>query len=109
MSQEGECPMTEQNGAKTAYPAWPTFKQPVSVVARFVVARWNRALYEQLIREFSGENRVKVVMDRRGEKRRRRAATREHERRQADRRRQPEFDAVLRNDGIICIRYEETP
>jgi hypothetical protein len=101
--------MTEQNRPKTAYPAWPTFKQPVSVVARFVVARWNRALYEQLVREFAGEDRVKVVMDRRGEKRRRRSATRAPERRQTDRRGQPEFDAVLRNDGIICIRYKGTP
>jgi tetratricopeptide (TPR) repeat protein len=65
----------------------------------FIVARSNTELYDLLAEELSGAQKVKVILDRRQEGRRQRAAPSGAERRQADRRRSF-IDEDLQNWGL---------
>jgi len=70
----------------------------------FVVARYNPHLYDYLQREFSHEERIRIIMDRRVGERRQRADTPPGERRQGDRRRHQDVDANLRERGFVILQ-----
>ena len=70
----------------------------------FVVARYNPQLYDYLQREFSHEERIRIIMDRRVSDRRQRADASPGERRQSDRRRHPHVDANLRDRGFVILQ-----
>jgi tetratricopeptide (TPR) repeat protein len=69
----------------------------------FIVARYNPQLYDYLQREFSHEERIRIILDRRVSERRQRAAAAPGERRQGDRRRQQDVDANLRDRGLVIL------
>jgi len=69
----------------------------------FVVARYNPQLYDYLQREFSHEERIRIIMDRRVGERRQRADAAPVERRQSDRRRHQDVDANLRERGFVIL------
>jgi class 3 adenylate cyclase/tetratricopeptide (TPR) repeat protein len=70
----------------------------------FVVARYNPHLYDYLQREFSHEERIRIIMDRRVGERRQRADTPPGERRQGDRRRHQDVDSNLRERGFVILQ-----
>src|SRR6266545_3106650 len=70
----------------------------------FVVARYNPQLYDYLQREFSHEERIRIIMDRRVGERRQRGEAPPSDRRQADRRRHQEVDANLRERGVVILQ-----
>jgi len=69
----------------------------------FIVARFNPQLYDYLQREFSHEERIRIIMDRRVAERRQQAVPASGERRQSDRRRQQDVDANLRERGFVIL------
>jgi class 3 adenylate cyclase/tetratricopeptide (TPR) repeat protein len=69
----------------------------------FVVARYNPQLYDYLQREFSHEERIHIIMDRRVGERRQRAVPASGERRQNDRRRHQDVDTNLRERGFVIL------
>jgi class 3 adenylate cyclase/tetratricopeptide (TPR) repeat protein len=69
----------------------------------FIVARYNPQLYEYLRREFSHDNRIRIVMDRRVGERRQRVESASGERRQNDRRQHLDVDAHLRERGVVIV------
>jgi tetratricopeptide (TPR) repeat protein len=69
----------------------------------FVVARYNPQLYDYLQREFSHEERIRIIMDRRVGERRQRAVPASGERRQNDRRRHQDVDTNLRERGFVIL------
>ena len=69
----------------------------------FVVARYNPQLYDYLQREFSHEERIRIIMDRRVGDRRQQADAAPGERRQSARRRQQDVDANLRERGFVIL------
>jgi class 3 adenylate cyclase/tetratricopeptide (TPR) repeat protein len=69
----------------------------------FVVARYNPQLYDYLQREFSHEERIRIIMDRRVGERRQRGDTPASDRRQGDRRQHHEVDAHLRERGFVIL------
>jgi class 3 adenylate cyclase/tetratricopeptide (TPR) repeat protein len=70
----------------------------------FIVARDNPQLYDYLRREFSHQERVRIIMDRRVGERRQRADAASGERRQSDRREQQDVDVHLRERGVVILR-----
>ena len=70
----------------------------------FVVARYNPQLYDYLQREFSHEERIRIIMDRRVGERRQRGDTPATDRRQGDRRRHHDVDANLRERGFVILQ-----
>ena len=70
----------------------------------FIVARYNPQLYDYLQREFSHEERIRIIMDRRVAERRQRAEAAPGERRQGDRRRQHDVDANLHERGVVILQ-----
>jgi class 3 adenylate cyclase/tetratricopeptide (TPR) repeat protein len=69
----------------------------------FIVARYNPQLYDYLQREFSHEERIRIIMDRRVGERRQQAVPASGERRQTDRRRHEDVDANLRERGFVIL------
>jgi len=67
----------------------------------FVVARYNPQLFDYLQREFSQEERIRIIMDRRVGARRQQAGPASGERRQTNRRRHQDVDANLRERGFV--------
>jgi hypothetical protein len=78
-------------------------------MARFmyVVARDRLELYDRLVAEFSREDDVKVVVDRRRSQRRQAAGAHEPDRRRSDRRGRSELDVELRSVGSFITRLDE--
>jgi hypothetical protein len=78
-------------------------------MARFmyVVARDRLDLYDRLVAEFSREDDVKVVVDRRRSQRRQTAGTHEPDRRRSDRRERRELDVELLSVGSFITRLDE--
>ena len=72
----------------------------------FVVARYNPQLYDYLQREFSHEERIRIIMDRRVGERRQRADAPPGERRQSDRRQHQDVDANLRARGLVILHRD---
>ena len=75
----------------------------------FVVARQRPDLYGYLSREFSTEADVRVMMDRRGDERRRlgeRRANSRGDRRQTDRRERPEAAEQITSLGYAFLRLD---
>ena len=70
----------------------------------FIVARDNPQLYDYLQREFSHEERVRIIMDRRVGERRQRGDAPPSDRRQGDRRRHQEVDVNLRERGVVILQ-----
>ncbi|MBI1958496.1 MAG: AAA family ATPase, partial [Candidatus Rokubacteria bacterium] len=69
----------------------------------FVVAHQNLGLYEFLKERFSGDREVTVVLDRRGDDRRRSRQPAAAERRRGERRLPPSFDSALRVRGLVVL------
>jgi len=69
----------------------------------FVVARYNPQLYDYLQREFSHEERIRIIMDRRVAERRQGADSPPGERRQGDRRQHQDVDTNLRERGFVIL------
>jgi class 3 adenylate cyclase/tetratricopeptide (TPR) repeat protein len=69
----------------------------------FVVARYNPQLYDYLQREFSHEEQIRIIMDRRVGERRQQAVPASGERRESDRRRHQDVDANLRERGFVIL------
>jgi tetratricopeptide (TPR) repeat protein len=69
----------------------------------FVVARYNPQLYDYLQREFSHEERIRIIMDRRVGERRQRGDAPPSDRRQSDRRQHQEVDVHLRERGFVIL------
>ncbi len=78
-------------------------------MARFlyVVARDRLDLYDRLVAEFSREDDVKVVVDRRRRQRRQTAGTHEPDRRRLDRRGRRDLDGELQSVGSFITRLDE--
>ena len=75
------------------------------MVRYFVIAARNRSdLYAYLKRQFSADDKVQVLLDRRREERRRRQGTHEPERRRGDRRSQRGKDDWLHYYGLLIVR-----
>lgn len=72
----------------------------------FVVARDQPELWDCWAQWFSGIPHVRVILDRRGGKRRQHYEARELERRRTDRRRHPGIEAELRSVGFDIIRHQ---
>ena len=72
----------------------------------FIVARYNPQLYEYLQREFSGQDRVRIIMDRRVSERRQSRGAAAEERRQSDRRQHADVDTNLRERGFVILPSE---
>jgi class 3 adenylate cyclase/tetratricopeptide (TPR) repeat protein len=72
-----------------------------------IVARHNPQLYDYLQREFSHEERIRIIMDRRVGERRQRADGAPGERRQSDRRVQQHVEANLRERGMVILPPED--
>jgi tetratricopeptide (TPR) repeat protein len=72
----------------------------------FIVARYNPQLYEYLQREFSGQDRVRIIMDRRVSERRQSRGAAAEERRQSDRRQHADVDTNLRERGFVILPTE---
>lgn len=72
-----------------------------------VVARDQPALCDYLTRNFSGDAKVQVLLDRRRGERRQRVEPYEPERRRAERRRWPDIGRDLRYRSVVIIRLEE--
>ena len=72
----------------------------------FVVARYNPQLYDYLQREFSHEERIRIIMDRRVGERRQRADAPPGKRRQSDRRHHQDVDANLRARGLVILHRD---
>jgi len=72
----------------------------------FIVARYNPQLYEYLQREFSGQDRVRIIMDRRVSERRQSRDAAAEERRQSDRRQHADVDTNLRERGFVILPSE---
>jgi len=72
----------------------------------FVVARYNPQLYDYLQREFSHEERIRIIMDRRVGERRQRADAPPGERRQSARRHHQDVDANLRARGLVILHRD---
>jgi hypothetical protein len=70
----------------------------------FIVARYNPQLYDYLQREFSHEERIRIIMDRRVAERRQEAVPASGERRQSARRRHQDVDANLRERGFVILQ-----
>jgi len=69
-----------------------------------VTARNRSDLYAYLRRQFSPDEKVQVLLDRRREERRHRQALKEPERRRGDRRSQPSKDNWLHYYGLLIVR-----
>lgn len=69
----------------------------------FVVARHNYPLYEYLKRKLSGENGIRVILDRRRGDRRQRIAAPGQEKRKGPRRRQHARQDDLRSYGLAVL------
>jgi class 3 adenylate cyclase/tetratricopeptide (TPR) repeat protein len=72
----------------------------------FIVARYNPQLYEYLQREFSGQDRVRIIMDRRVSERRQSRGAATEERRQSERRQHADVDTNLRERGFVILPTE---
>jgi hypothetical protein len=70
----------------------------------FVVARYNPQLYDYLQREFSHEERIRIIMDRRVGERRQHAGAPPGERRQSHRRQHQDVDTNLRDRGFVILQ-----
>lgn len=73
----------------------------------FIVNREEPNLYEALRREFAGERRVEVIIDRRFGEQRREQAPFAEERRRGERRTRAEADAHLRAVGWAVVRQAD--
>jgi len=80
--------------------------KPMEQTARylFLVSGDQPDLYEHLRREFSTDEEVEVLRDRRVAGRRRRVQAYQPERRRGDRRSQPGVDNELRSLGFVIVR-----
>lgn len=73
----------------------------------FIVARNQPDLWHNLSRDFSGDEEVQVLLDRRRGERRRGLQPNEPERRRADRRRQPSVDNDLRYRSFVILHQQQ--
>ncbi len=78
-------------------------------MARFlyIVARDRLDLYDRLVAEFSREDDVKVVVDRRRAERRQAPGTHEPDRRRSNRRVRRDLDTELRSVGSFITRLDD--
>lgn len=75
------------------------------MVRYFVIAARNRSdLHAYLKRQFSPDDNMQVLLDRRREERRHRQEAREPERRRGDRRSRPDKDDWLHYYGLLIVR-----
>jgi class 3 adenylate cyclase/tetratricopeptide (TPR) repeat protein len=74
----------------------------------FIVARYNPQLYEYLQREFSHDERIRIIMDRRVGERRQRTEVATGERRQQERRQHQDVDVHLRERGVVIVHAGST-
>jgi len=74
-----------------------------------VVERFDLTLYDTLREKYAGVESLTVIRDRRRGRRRRRPQMRYVDRRQADRRGQPEMDGELRSVGFFTTALREEP
>ena len=74
----------------------------------FIVARYNPQLYEYLQREFSHDERIRIIMDRRVGERRQRTEAATGERRQQERRQHQDVDVHLRERGVVIVHAGST-
>lgn len=72
-----------------------------------IVARDQPALCEYLTRNFAGDEKVQVVLNRRRGERRQRIEPHEPERRRGKRRRRPDLDRDLSYRSVVILRLEE--
>ena len=72
-----------------------------------IVARDQPALCDYLTRNFAGDPKVQVLLDRRRGKRRQRVESHNPERRRGERRRQRGIDQDLRYRSVVIVRLEE--
>ena len=72
-----------------------------------IVARSQPDLWRYLTDNFSGDEKVEVVLDRRRGERRRRTQPHEPERRQGERRRQPGIDSDLSYRFLVIVRQPQ--
>lgn len=72
-----------------------------------VVERFDLTLYETIREKYAGVDSLTVIRDRRRGRRRRRPQMRYMDRRQSDRRTQPELDAQLRATGSFTTPARE--
>ena len=88
-----------------SYPSAPTRRdgQPDRVRQLIIVARHRRDLHERFTRAFTGNETVRVLLDRRIAERRARARPYGPERRYGDRRSLPEIDRQLRTIGWAIV------
>jgi len=78
-------------------------------VARYllIVVRGQLSLYDYLTRNFAGDEKVQVLLDRRRGERRQTVQPRKPERRRAERRRRRGSKQDLRSQSVVIIRVEE--
>jgi len=74
----------------------------------FIVARYNPQLYEYLQREFSHDERIRIIMDRRVGERRQRTEVATGDRRQQERRQHQHVDVHLRERGVVIVHAGST-
>ncbi len=70
----------------------------------FVVAQDRLGLYDYLAQHFSGEEEVRIILDRRRKERRQAVQLHEPERRRKERRQQNAIDNYLRSLGYLIAR-----
>ncbi len=68
-----------------------------------IVSRGQDALYRHLVREFEGNEKVRVILDRRQGERRQAAAANTSDRRRVNRRSRPQVDAEMRSTGYAVV------
>jgi hypothetical protein len=72
----------------------------------FIVSHEHPELFSHLSSEFSGEEEVEVILDRRREERRRRGDEVSSDRRLGDRRTHPPVDQTLRTLNFALVRAD---
>ena len=72
-----------------------------------IVARDQPDLWRYLKDDFTGDDKVEVILDRRRGERRQRVQLREPERRQGERRRQPSIDKALPFRSFVIVRQPQ--
>ena len=72
----------------------------------FIVARAQPHLWDQLRRDFAGDDEVQVILDRRRRERRQSVRAHDPERRQAGRRR-PSIDTDLRYRSFVILHEQQ--
>ena len=73
----------------------------------FIVARDQPDLWRHLTQDFAEDQEVQVILDRRGDERRRSVQARDPERRQAGRRRPPSIDTDLRYRSFVILHEQQ--